>query len=122
MSLKRIRLELARNPDFPEGSAGNGYDFVAPLLPNGHLDAGAWRSGGLRKKCVVRRFWDGEEDQLGELVHVRGRVWAFSYAPGEADDEVFAKLDRHVIEEGEYLTIREPDDRTYTFRVVSIDG
>jgi hypothetical protein len=122
MSLKRIRLELARNPDFPEGSKLHGYEFLAPLLANGHLDVDAWRSGNLRKKCTVRRFWNGEDDQLGELVHVRGRDWAFSYAPGDADDEVFAKLDRHVVKEGEYLTIREPDDRTYTFRVVSIDG
>jgi hypothetical protein len=122
MSLKRIRLELARNSDFPDGSRRHGYEFFAPLLPDGHLDAGAWRSAGLRKKCAVRRFWDGEEDQVGELVHVNGRKWAFSYAPGDADDEVFAQLDRHTIREGEYLTIREPDDRTYTFRVVSIDG
>jgi hypothetical protein len=122
MSLKRIRLELARNPDFPEGSKLHGYEFLAPLLTNGHLNVDAWRSGNLRKTCTVRRFWNGEDDQLGELVHVRGRDWAFSYAPGDADDEVLAKLDRHVIKEGEYLTIREPDDRTYTFRVVSIDG
>ena len=122
MSLKQIRLELARNPDFPEGSNSHGYEFLAPLLPDGYLDIGAWRSGDLRKKCIVRRFWNGDDDEVGELVHLRNHEWAFSYAPGEADDEVFAKLDRHAIREGEYLTIREPDNRIYTFRVVSIDG
>lgn len=122
MSLKRIRLELARNLDFPEGSKRHGYEFLAPLLPDGYLDLGAWRSGGLRTKCAVRRFWNGEDDQLGELVHVHGRDWAFSYVPGEAHGEVFAKLDRHTLREGEYLTIREPDDRIYTFCVVSVDG
>jgi hypothetical protein len=28
---KRIRLELARSKEFPEGSATHGYEFVAPL-------------------------------------------------------------------------------------------
>ena len=31
MALKRIRLELARTADFPEGSPSHGYEFVAPL-------------------------------------------------------------------------------------------
>ena len=31
MSLKRVRLELARTPDFPAGSPSHGYEFVAPL-------------------------------------------------------------------------------------------
>ena len=28
MALKRIRLELARTADFPEGSPSHGYEFV----------------------------------------------------------------------------------------------
>ena len=39
MSLKRIRLELARTPDFPNGSGQHGYEFVAPLDDKGHLDS-----------------------------------------------------------------------------------
>jgi hypothetical protein len=35
MSLKLIRLELARTPDFPEGSRRHGYEFVAPLDSTG---------------------------------------------------------------------------------------
>lgn len=122
MSLKRIRLELARNPEFPNGSDAHGYEFTAPLLPDGHIDAQAWRSSDTRRKCAVRRFWAGEPDQTGELIHTRRHAWAFSYAPGEEDDEAFAKLDRHLLKEGEYLTIREPDGRSFTFRIVSIDG
>ena len=30
-SFRRIRLELAREPDHPEGSREIGYDFTAPL-------------------------------------------------------------------------------------------
>jgi hypothetical protein len=29
-NLKRIRLELARSKELPEGSATHGYEFVAP--------------------------------------------------------------------------------------------
>ena len=43
MALRQIRLELARNPDYPEGSANHGYDFVAPLTDDGHLDQDSWR-------------------------------------------------------------------------------
>jgi hypothetical protein len=122
MKLKRIRLEMARNPGFPQGSALHGYEFTAPLTEDGRIDAEAWRSAGVRPKCRVRRFWTGEPEQEGELIHTRRREWAFSYAPGEDDDEAFAKLDRHELKIGEYLTIREPDGRSFTFRIVEIDG
>ena len=39
--LKRIRLNLARSKEFPTGSAQHGYEFVAPLDQNGHIDAEA---------------------------------------------------------------------------------
>ena len=37
--LTRIRMELARMEGFPEGSHAHGYEFVAPLTANGHIDA-----------------------------------------------------------------------------------
>jgi hypothetical protein len=40
--LKRIRLELARTPEHPEGSSKCGYEFIAPLDGHGHFDADAW--------------------------------------------------------------------------------
>ena len=122
MGLKRIRLELARNPGFPEGSARHGYELVAPLTDSGHLDTEAWRSPELRRRCMVRRFWGGEEDQHGSLRFTRHRAWAFSYAPGEEDDEPLHHLESHAIREGEYVTVREADGRTLTFRIVSVDG
>jgi len=30
-NLKRIRLELARSKEFPDGSTAHGYEFVAPV-------------------------------------------------------------------------------------------
>ena len=43
MPLKRVRLELARSHEHPNGSSEHGYDFIAPLDNEGHLDAAEWR-------------------------------------------------------------------------------
>ena len=115
--LKHIRLELARTPDFPNGSAAHGYELVAPLDPKGHLDTAVWRSS--KAACTVRRFWAGEDDEHGTLVHTRGG-WAFSYAPGEDDDEPVYRLDRHRFVVGEYVTVTEHDGIARPFRVVEV--
>jgi len=118
MTLRRIRLELARTPEFPEGSLERGYEFHAPLTADGHLDADAFRAE--RAGCTVRRFWPGEEERHGTLHHTRNHAWVFSYAPGEDDDEAFHRLDRHLFRVGEYVTIREPGGQSHTFRVASV--
>lgn len=119
MALKTIRLELARHPDYPEGSSRHGYELQAPLQPDGHLDEAAWRSLHRTEHTLVRRFWPGEDDRSGELVHTR-HGWAFSYAPGEDDDETVFRLDRHLFRPGEYVTVTEPSGAAHTFRVVSV--
>lgn len=119
MTLKRIHLELARNREFPEGSRNHGYDFVAPLDDDGHLVAEEWRRE--RAHCRVRRFWVGEADEIGLLVHKRGGAWAFDYNPtSSADDETGFKFDRHRFVAGEYVSITEHDEVQRTFRVVSV--
>ena len=75
MTLKTIRLELARDHDFPNGSSARGYQLKAPLTPDGHIDAAAWRQN--RAACLVKRFWEGEGDETGHLRHTRGGKWAF---------------------------------------------
>ena len=119
MTLRRIHLELARTDEFPEGSRDRGYDFVAPLDDNGHLHADEWRRE--RKRCRVRRFWAGEADEHGLLVHKRGGQWAFDYNPNvDDDDEPGFKFDRHHFIPGEYVSITEHDGVQRTFRVVSV--
>ena len=118
MPLKTIRLELARTPEHPEGSAGHGYVLVAPLDEDGHLDVEAWRQR--RSACTVRRFWVGEDDRDGRLIHTRHRTWAFSYAPGEEDDTPLYRLERHRFVVGEYVTIAEHEGEAQTFRVVEV--
>ncbi len=80
-NFKRIRLLLARSKEFPQGSAEHGYEFVAPLDAKGHIDLAQWKTE--REHCRVRRFWRGEDDQIGMLVHKPGSSeharWVFDY-------------------------------------------
>ena len=118
MTLFHVRLELARSKDFPEGSAAHGYEFVAPLDANGHLDAEGWKKD--KAACVVRGFSKGKPDEHGRLIHV-GQGWHFDYdAKARDDDEPLFKLDRHHIKQGEYLSVKEHDGVLRTFRIVSV--
>ena len=119
MSLMTIRLELARDPEFPEGSAHHGYEFVAPLRGDAHIDPQAWKA--CRRDCRVRRFWAEEDDEIGHLRHRNGS-WVFHYdieGDPEVDDSGF-KFDSHVFREGEYVSILEQDGKLRTFKVVSV--
>ena len=119
MPLKRIRLELARDHDFPEGSRDRGYDFAAPLDETGKLSAPEWKT--MRDKCRERRFWPGEPTELGYLVHRRGGTWAFDYDPTkDSDDEPGFKLSSHKFVPGEYVSFKEHDGVMRTFRVAAV--
>lgn len=117
MTLKWIRLELARDPEFPSGSRERGYEFAAPLDDDGHLLADEWRT--TRDRCRVKRFWPGEKDEIGLLVHRRGGAWAFDYNPKSTDDdEPGFKFGSHRFVPGEYLSITEHDGVMRTFRIL----
>lgn len=118
MPLKRIRLELARTSEFPEGSSRHGYEFIAPLTADGHLDAEEWRIS--KDFCTVKRFWGDDEEEHGHLRHV-GKGWHFHYDDEPADeDEPLFKLDRHEIREGDYLSVTEHDGELRPFKIVNI--
>jgi hypothetical protein len=117
--LSNIRLELARDQEFPEGSRSRGYQLIAPLDPLGRLDQVAWKK--MRDKCRVKRFWAGQPDEIGHFIHKRGGVWAFDYDPkSEADDEAGFKLDKHIFKPGEYISFQERDGVMRAFRIVSV--
>lgn len=133
MTLTKVRMELARDHDYPQGSRAHGYEFTAPLTEEGHIDAEGWRKD--RKRCIVRRFWAGEDDQSGHLIHTKGRSWVFHYdiSTGDADnranlngvgvnepgdDEAGFKFDHHVFRQGEYVSVHEQDGSMRTFQVI----
>jgi hypothetical protein len=118
MTLKRIRLELARTKDYPDGSSEHGYEFRAPLQPDGHIDLDAWES--VAQLCTVHHFWGTKIDERGQLIRTSGNQWAFSYELGEDDDEPIFRFDSHVFAEGEYVTITEHDGEDRAFKVVAV--
>jgi hypothetical protein len=124
-ALKRIRLELARSKEFPSGSATRGYEFVAPLSADGHIDPKLWQEH--RTHCGVRRFWDGEEEQLGRLVHKPGGSeharWVFDYdAETQDDDESGYRFGAHTFIPGDYVSIRSEDGDLHTFQVAAVES
>ena len=123
-TFKRIRLNLARSREFPAGSAQHGYEFVAPLDPSGHIDAGLWREH--REHCRVRRFWNGAEDQIGRVVHKPGGAeharWVFDYDPARSDDdEPGYRFGSHAFIPGEYVSIQDNEDELHTFKVMAVE-
>jgi len=123
-NLHIIRLELARDPEHPDGDRRHGYEFVAPLDPMGRLDIEGWRAA--RKRCTVHRFHPEDDDMRGHLVHRKGgaggSTWAFHYdVEGEADeDETGFHFETHTFKQGDYVSIREMDEEVHTFVVVSV--
>lgn len=117
MTLKVIRLELARTKDHPEGDPNHWYIFHAPLTADGHLDATKFKEVADLCSAVKSSPEDGTE--TGRLIHTRGG-WAFSYAAGTDDDEPVFRLGSHVFRPGEYVTITEHDETARPFRVVSV--
>lgn len=109
-----VRLELARTPTFPEGSASRAYMLRVPLDPEGLIDAAEIAKHPAT--ATVRRFWPNEPDQTGYLIR-NGTGWAFSYAVGEDDDEKLYHLGEHPLHMGHYVTISEPDGVDLPFRV-----
>jgi hypothetical protein len=121
---KRIRLNLARSKEFPAGSAAHGYEFVAPLAADGHIDVAAWRAH--RDHCRVRRFWGGE-DEAGMLVHKPGGKeharWVFDYdQTAEDDDEAGYRFGAHAFRPGEYVSVTDENGEQHTFQVVTVEN
>ena len=122
-AFKRIRLQLARSKEFPDGSRHHGYEFVAPLDATNHIDAALWKA--YPKQCQVRRFWQGQDDQVGILIHKPGGSeharWVFDYDKTRTDDdEAGYRFGAHAMVSGEYVTLRD-EESEHTFRIVSVE-
>ncbi len=121
MIIKRVLLELARDPEFPNGSRNHGYRFTAPLDSEGRIDPEGWKKH--RDQCRVVRFWGDEEEEVGHVIRKPGGSWAFHYdIHGDEDsDESGYRFGTHVFVPGEYISIREhDDDELRTFKVIAV--
>ena len=119
MTMKHIRMELARDQDFPQGSREHGYILMAPLDNMDRIDAAEWKAN--REKCRVTRFWGSDEHEIGHLVRKPGGAWAFHYDihGNEDDDETGYRFGDERFRPGEYVSIREQDGEMRTFRVIT---
>ena len=117
--ISHIKLDLAREPGHPQGDPSHSYHLYLPLTDDGHIDATAWRAN--QAVCHVKRTRPNEEDARGRILHGPGGRWIFDYdGDSVRDDEVGFKLGAERFVPGEYISIREDDGKTHTFRVVSI--
>jgi hypothetical protein len=116
MAWSTIRLELARNPEFPEGSPRHGYLLHAPLDRAGRLDANAYKAE--RDRALVEEFWGDSDPKHGRLVHRNQNLWCFSF--GANDEEAIFHFGDHVFAPGEYLTVRDLSGTDLTFRVTAV--
>lgn len=117
-SFRSIRLELAREPDHPTGDAGVAYVVLAPLDPNGKIDAELWRRH--REACRVARLRPGKDQDTGHLLHLPGGSWAFHYdGNGEIADEKGYHFSDEQFVPGEYVSLREGDVMR-TFKVAAV--
>lgn len=115
--MHEIRLELARDHDFPDGSRRHGYVFRAPLDAASRIDQAEWRAR--RATCTVTRFWGDADEEHGRLAHGR-HGWSFTYDGDSDEDEPLHRLGDHVMKQGEYVSILEPDGVQRTFRIVRV--
>ena len=114
LSFRRIHLELAREPDHPDGSGAIGYELLAPLLPDCRIDPDEWRKN--REACRVVRIRPGQEHEIGHLVRRPGGSWAFRYV-GTADEAGYHFGEERFVP-GEYVSVREGDAQ-HTFKVIT---
>jgi hypothetical protein len=120
MGLSRIVMRLARNPgtEFAGGDDRRGYTLLAPLDPEGKLDADVYSKA--RGDCTVHRFAPDEDAVDGRLMR-RGERWYFDYdADDTADDEPLYRLGEHRFAVGEYVTVTDEDGRPLTYKVVEV--
>ncbi|MDZ7588119.1 MAG: hypothetical protein U5J78_02765 [Parasphingorhabdus sp.] len=115
MTWKTIRLDLARTAEYPSGSAAHAYVLRLPLGDDDRICAEALAHPDESPR--VRRLWPNEPDKNGVVIP-KGDGWAFSYEPGDEDDEYLFHLENRPIRVGEYLTITEADGEKLPFRVV----
>jgi len=118
MTLMRVRLELARNPEYPEGNPNDAYEFTVPLAADGRIDLGRWDEAA--QYCTLRRYEPDGTVLTGQLIRTARGEWAFSYQPGDEDDESVYRFASHAFRPGEYLTITQEDESDHVYRVVSV--
>jgi len=115
---RNIRLPLAREPGHPTGSKEEGYDILAPLSAEGHIDATDWKRH--QTACRVRHFRSGEQDRIGRLRRKPGGQWYFDYEDRDRDDEIGFRFGAERFITGEYVSLGHADGMQ-TFQIARVE-
>lgn len=118
MALQRVRIELARSKEFPDGSANHGYEFNIPLTADAKFDAAAWEKDS--QLCTVVKFAPRTDDAHGQIVRREEGGWAFSYERGDWDDEPVFRMEAHTFKPGEYVTVTDAFEEEHVYIVISV--
>lgn len=111
-----LRLELARTPEYPDGSANHVYLLHLPIGAAGFIDEVRLRAHP--ERATVHRYW-GEEPHRRGYVLATPAGWAISYEKEEKDDEALFHLETHRLHAGDYVTIIDSDGQRLPMRVVT---
>jgi hypothetical protein len=113
----RVRITLARTPQFPQGSASHAYELIIPLAADNRIDQAAFKAAPGR--ASVQHVVPNRPPRRGAILLQGGR-FVLSYAPGDADDEAISHLENHPLGVGDYVTITEPGEEAQPYRVESV--
>lgn len=116
MTWKTIHLELARTPEFPEGSAAHAYVLRFPIDDNRFIKQSAMKHPS--ESPALHGLWPIKPNKTGVVMSRRARR-AFSYEVGDTGDEGIFHLEHHPIMLGNYLTITEVAAKRLPFKVVN---
>jgi hypothetical protein len=112
--LVHVRLEPAF-PRTPEAAmAADSYELIAPLDPDGHLDAAAWFDH--RSACRAGPCGPGMGDEQGRLIYTCKRRWMLLTAP----DGPVLYLATHRFVEGGTVVLAASDGTIRPFRVAHL--
>ena len=117
MSWTRLRLELARSPERPEGSHRIAYELTLPLATDGRISVEGFRE--LPELCTVHRYREDSDDRVGTLRHHRGDHWVFAYGAPDAQEENLPRLGQHSFKVGDYVSVLDAHGRDHAYRIVS---
>jgi hypothetical protein len=112
-----VRIALARTPQFPQGSSSHAYELIVPLDEHNRIDQAMFKAFPAR--ASVQHVVPSRPAKRGAILLRNGR-YAFSYAPGDADDEAIYHLENHPLGVGDYVTIMEPGEEAQPYRVESV--
>jgi hypothetical protein len=116
---RRVRLHLARETGYPQGSRDIGYELVIPLTSAGNIEPALWEEH--RERCRFTHFRPGAESEAGHLVRRPGGSWAFHYdIRGDEDDAAGFRFENERFVPGEYVSVRE-ENGLHTYIVASVE-